>query len=123
MATKKTTGVPPDKLELYEAGVKAAGIGSKSNFGSAYTAVNGNTYSMISTHGVVGIRLPQEEREAFMAQFGTGMFRADPSWPPSENMVAVPDELLNDTAKLAPYLERSFDYTSTLTPTQKKPKS
>ncbi len=59
MATKKKTSVPPDKLELYERLVVAAGIDSKSNLGSAYTALNGNMYSMLSKHGVVGIRLPE----------------------------------------------------------------
>ncbi len=58
MATKKKTSVPPDKLELYERLLEAADIDSKSNFGSAYTAINGNMYSMISKYGVVGIRLP-----------------------------------------------------------------
>ena len=41
MATKKKTSVPPDKLELHERLVVAAGMNSKSNFGSAYTARNG----------------------------------------------------------------------------------
>ena len=124
-ATKKKTSVPPEKLELYERLVEAAGIDSKSNFGSAYTAVNGNMYSMISKYGVVGIRLPDEERETFIDEYSTEMFRADPSWPPSKNMVAVPDELLEDTKVLAPYLKRSHEYTQTLKPkpTKKKAKS
>ena len=46
---KKATSVPPDRLALYEALVASTpGIDSKSNFGSAYAAVNGNMYSMIS---------------------------------------------------------------------------
>lgn len=122
MATKKKTSVPPDKLELYENLVEAAGIDSKSNFGSAYTAVNGNMYSMISKHWVVGIRLPDEEGEGFIDEYDTEMFRADPSWPPSRNMVTVPDDLLQDTKALAPYLKRSFEYTSTLKPKPTKKK-
>ena len=116
MATKKKPSVPPDKLELYERLVEAAGIDSKSNFGSAYTAVNGNMYSMISKYGVVGIRLPDDEREAFIDEHNTEMFRADPSWPPSKNMVAIPSDLLQDTKALAPYLKHSYEYTKTLKP-------
>jgi hypothetical protein len=46
---EKKTSVPPEKLKLYEKLVTGTpGIESKSNFGAAYTAVNGNMYSMIS---------------------------------------------------------------------------
>jgi hypothetical protein len=79
-------------------------------------------FSMISKYGVVGIRLPRDEREAFIDKYDTEMFRADPAWPPSKNMVAVPDTLLGDTKKLAPLLERSFDYTKTLKPKPTKKK-
>ncbi len=57
----------PDKLALYDRLLAAAGdLAGKSNFGSAYTAVNGNMFSMISKHGVVGIRLPEAERAALV---------------------------------------------------------
>jgi hypothetical protein len=88
----------------------------KSNFGSAYTAVNGNMYSMISKHGVVGIRLPEAERAAFLGKYQTTIFRADPAWPPAKEYVAVPDDLLERTAELAPYLELSFRYAQSLKP-------
>lgn len=68
MAAPKKTSVPPDKMRLYERLLAAVeGVDAKSNFGSTYTAVNGNMYSMISKHGVVGIRLPQPDRSAFLA--------------------------------------------------------
>ena len=122
MATKKKTNVPEDKLELYEQLLDAARIDSKSNFGSAYTAVNGHMYSMISKYGLVGIRLPKDERDAFIEEYDTEMFRADPDWPPSKEMVAVPDDLLRDTKALAPYMTRSFEYTQTLKPKPTKKK-
>jgi len=122
MATRKKTSVPEDKLELYERLLDAAGIDSKSNFGSAYTAVNGNMYSMISKYGLVGIRLPKDEREAFIVEYDTEMFRADPDWPPSREMVAVPDELLQNTKALSPYMKRSYEYTRTLKPKPTKKK-
>jgi hypothetical protein len=57
----KQTNVPEDPLRLYRALLDAVpGVAEKSNFGSAYTAVNGNMYSMISKHGVVGLRLPPQ---------------------------------------------------------------
>ncbi len=122
-AKKKRTSVPPDKLRLYEKLVESVdGIDARSNFGSAYTAVNGNMYSMISKHGVVGIRLPEEDRTAFLDEYQTTIFRADPAWPPAKEYVAVPDGLLEDTEALRPYLELSLRYALTLKPKAKKTK-
>src|SRR6266567_463462 len=115
--TAKKTSDPEDKLRLYERLVDAVdGTERKSNFGSAYTAVNGNMYSMISKYGVVGIRLPEAERAAFLARYDAAIFRADPAWPPNKEYVAVPDDLLEDTEALRPYLEISLRYARGLRP-------
>ena len=106
------TSVPPDKLRLYERLVAAAGIDSK---------VNGNMFSMISKHGVVGIRLPDEDRAAFLEKYNAEIFRADPAWPPNPEYVAVPEKLLKNTKALTPYLERSYQYALNLRP-KKRPK-
>jgi hypothetical protein len=117
MVRQKPITIPADKLALYERLIEAVrGVEAKSNFGSAYTAVNGNMYSMISKHGVVGIRLPKAEREASLAKYDTVLFRGDPSWPPAKEYVAVPEHLLEDTETLRPYLELSFQYAQTLKP-------
>ena len=116
-AAQKKTNVPEDRLRLYQRLLESVpGVAEKSNFGSAYTAVNGNMYSMISKHGLVGIRLHEAERAAFMARYGTELFRGDPAWPPAKEFVAVPDDLLERTDELAPYLERSLAYILTLKP-------
>jgi hypothetical protein len=116
LATKKVTA-PPEKVELYLKLLESVeGIDTKSNFGSAYTAVNGNMYTMISKHGVVGIRLPQPERDEFLARYDTDLFRGDPAWPPAKEYVAVPEALLPDVATLKPYLEVSLRYVLSLKP-------
>lgn len=97
MAQKKVTA-PKDKVVLYRKLLESVeGIDAKSDFGSAYTAINGNMYTMISKHGVVGIRLPPADREAFFDKYETDLFRGDPSWPPAKEFVAIPDELLANT--------------------------
>jgi hypothetical protein len=115
MAAKKVTATP-DKVVLYERLLETVGVDAKSNFGSAYTAVNGNMYTMISKHGVVGIRLPEPERSAFLEDYSTELFRGDPAWPPAKEFVAVPDGLLADTGALRQYLELSLRYVQTLKP-------
>ena len=124
MTARKKTSVPENELRLYEQLVDSVdGAETKSNFGSGYTAVNGNMYSMISKHGVVGIRLPEPDRMEFIERYDTDVFRADPSWPPAKEYVAVPGKLLQDTPALAPYLQRSYEYALTLKPkATKKPK-
>jgi TfoX/Sxy family transcriptional regulator of competence genes len=109
--------VPRDRLSLYERLLASVeGVELKSNFGSAYAAVNGNMYSMISKHGIVGIRLPEPDRSEFLAEFGADLFRGDPAWPPAREYVAVPDDLLADTDTLRPILERSLRHAQTLQP-------
>jgi len=111
----KKISAPPDKVALYQRLIETVdGVDAKSNFGSAYTAVNGNMSSMISKHGVVGIRLPEPDRSAFLADHDTELFRGDPAWPPAKEFVAIPDALLHDTEALRPYLERSYRYVLTL---------
>ena len=119
----KKVSAPPEKVALYRRLLESVEeIDAKSNFGSAYTAVNGNMYSMISKHGVVGIRLPEPERSAFLATHATELFRSDPAWPPAKEFVAVPDALLADTEALRPVLERSYRYVLTFKPKGKPPK-
>ena len=116
MASKKVTA-PPDKVRLYQRLLESVeGVDAKSNFGSAYTAINGNMYTMISKHGVVGIRLPEPERSAFMKEYTTELLRGDPAWPPAKEFVAIPDDLLENSDALKPYLEISFNYVRTLKP-------
>jgi hypothetical protein len=123
MATKKVTA-PPDKVLLYQRLLDAVeGLDTKSNFGSAYTAVNGNMYTMISKHGVVGIRLPEPERSAFLEKYSTALFRGDPAWPPAKEFVAVPDDLLPETETLIPYLEASLRHVLALKPKPPKAKT
>ncbi len=109
--------VPTDRLALYLRLLRSVGgVEVKENFGSAYAAVNGNMYTLVSKHGVVGIRLPEPDRSTFLAEHGADVFRGDPAWPPAREYVAVPDELLADPEALRPILERSLRYAQSLKP-------
>jgi hypothetical protein len=113
----KAIRAAPEKVAAYERLLRTVPeIDEKSNFGSAYTAINGNMYSLISKHGVVGIRLAAPDHREFMQRYGAEVFRGDPAWPPSKEYVAVPDAMLGDTAALTPWLERSLAYAKTLRP-------
>jgi len=123
MAEKKVAA-PADKVELYMRLLDSVPeIDSKSNFGSAYTAINGNMYTIFSKHGVVGIRLPEPERSEFLMRYSSELFRGDPSWPPAKEFVAVPDHLLEKTEALTPYLESSLRYVKQMKPKPTKKRS
>ena len=113
----KQNAIPEAALAAYERLVALLpDVELKSNFGSAYTALNGNMFTMISKHGVVGIRLPKADREAFLAEHDTELFRGDPAWPPAKEYVAVPATLLANTEALRPSIEASYRYVQTLKP-------
>ena len=87
-----------------------------------YTSVNGNMFSVVSKDGVVCLRLPANQRDAFSAKFKTKpvvMYGAV-----MKEYVAVPPELLAKTKEAAKYLDMSYAYATSLKakPTTKRSK-
>ena len=86
-----------------------------------YTSVNGHMFTVFSTEAKLGIRLPKAEREAFLEEHQTTILRSYGHNMPE--YVTVPDDLLEDTERLAPYLAASYDYVTSLKPKPtKKPR-
>jgi hypothetical protein len=86
-----------------------------------YTSVNGNMFSLLTLEGILALRLPDGEREAFLnryettlvVQYGTVM----------KEYVSVPSDLLRNTTELAKHLVVSHRYALSLKPkpTTKRP--
>ena len=87
-----------------------------------YTFVNGNMYSYLGENGV-GLRLPADTREEFLAKYQTTLYHA--YGIEQKEYVTVPPDVLAKTDELAPYFRVSFDYAKTLKPkpTKRTPKS
>ena len=87
-----------------------------------YTSMNGNMYSYLGENGV-GLRLPADVREEFLAKYQTTLYHA--YGIVQKEYVTVPPELLGKTGELAPYFRLSFEYAKTLKPkpTKRAPKS
>jgi TfoX/Sxy family transcriptional regulator of competence genes len=66
------------------------------------------------------LRLGKAEREAFLADFDSELLVTYGTV--MKEYVAVPDQLLQDTAGLLPYLELSLAYAKTLKPQARKRK-
>jgi acyl-[acyl carrier protein]--UDP-N-acetylglucosamine O-acyltransferase len=78
-----------------------------------YTSMNGNMYSYLGVNGV-GLRLPADTREEFLAKYKTTLYHA--YGIVQKEYVTVPSELLAKIDELAPYFRVSFDYAKTLRP-------
>jgi hypothetical protein len=78
-----------------------------------YTSMNGNMYSYLGENGV-GLRLPADVREEFLAKYRTTLYHA--YGIVQKEYVTVPAELLAKTDELAPYFRASFDYATALRP-------
>ena len=107
--------VPADKLELYKQLIDAhPEIELRGGVKLPYTSHKGNMFSQLTKAGTVGLRLGKLERDAFLAEFASELLVTYGTV--MKEYVAVPDRLLEDTARLLPYLEQSYAYAQTLKP-------
>jgi hypothetical protein len=86
-----------------------------------YTSINGNMFSLLTPEGIVALRLPAADREAFLKRYDTSLCVQHGTV--MKEYVAVPAALLQKTRALAKYLEISYRYACSLKPkpTTKKP--
>ena len=120
MATKKTAGAPPDKVELYEKLVATNPKAERKGAAFPYTSLNGHMFSILTKDGTLALRLPEKEREAFLkkyktklsVQYGTVM----------KEYVEVPDALFKKTGELKKYFALSYAYVGSLKPKSTKGK-
>lgn len=118
--TKKT--IPEEQLELYQKLVNSIPeLEIKSNFGFPYTSHNGHMFSLLSKSGFVGIRLPKQERESFLEEYDSKIYKPEPG-PLLKEYVTIPNDLLSNTEELKKHLMISFEYVKTLKPKPQKKK-
>lgn len=88
-----------------------------------YTSHNGHMFSVLTKEGSLALRLPKEERDAFLERYETTL--AEQYGHVMPEYVIVPDALLAKTRELAKYFEISHRYVSAMKPkpTTKKKKA
>jgi hypothetical protein len=68
----KNTSMPPqDKIDLYDRLIATNPEIERKGVTNPYTSVNGHMFTHLSKTGTLGIRLPREEREAFLDKYNT----------------------------------------------------
>ena len=119
--SKKTPLPPQDKIDLYDQLIASNPDIERKGVSNPYTSVNGHMFTHLGKTGSLGIRLPKEEREAFLEKFNTSLYESYGAI--MKEYVTVPDDLLENTQELKGYLEISYAYTKSLKPKPTKKKS
>jgi TfoX/Sxy family transcriptional regulator of competence genes len=121
MSTRKKSPIPAEKVELYEKLLATIPEIERKGADNPYTSVNGNMFSLLlSPEGRMALRLPEDEREAFLKKYRTKLYEAYGTV--MKEYVAVPDALLGKTKELQKYLRLSYAYAKTLKPKPTKKK-
>jgi hypothetical protein len=87
-----------------------------------YTSLNGHMFSVLHKDGTVALRLPEDERTAFLRKYKTTLASQYGSVQPE--YVVVPDALLARTQELKRFFDVSYAYVASLKPkptAKKKP--
>jgi len=105
MAKAAPAAVPADKLELYEKLVATNPSVERKGATVPYTSLNGHMFSYLSKEGKMALRLPAEDREAFLKKYKTKL--CDAYGIVQKEYVEVPDSLLPSTRELKKLFDRS----------------
>jgi hypothetical protein len=89
-----------------------------------YTSLNGHMFSLLTNEGTMALRLPADERAAFLKKYKTKL--SEQYGTVLKEYVDVPDALLKKTTELKMYFDVSYAYVGSLKPkptTRAKPKT
>jgi len=113
---------PDDKVALYEKLVATNPGVERKGAANPYTSHKGRMFSMLGKGGVMILRLPEGEREAFLKKYKTRLAVQYGTTMPE--FVEVPDALLAKTTELKKYFDLSYAWLDTLSakPTTKPKK-
>lgn len=118
--SKELSYPPQDKIELFDQLITTNPDIERKGKTNPYTSHNGHMFSHLSKTGTLGLRLPKEEREAFLDKYNTTLYESYGAI--MREYVTVPDDLLENTEELKPYLDISYEYIKTLKPKPTKKK-
>ncbi|MBW3599137.1 MAG: hypothetical protein KY475_17935 [Planctomycetes bacterium] len=118
---KAPPNLPVDKLELYEKLIATNPDVERKGAAMPYTSVNGHMFSFLTKTGALALRLPAEEREAFLKKFKSTL--CEQHGRVLEEYVEVPSSLLKKTQQLKEYFDLSYVYVASLKPKPTKKKT
>lgn len=111
---KASTEIPVEKLALYEKLVAANPNVERKGAAMPYTSVNGHMFSFLTKTGMLALRLPDDERDAFIKKYKTRL--CEQHGRIMKEYVEVPNALLKKTRELKKHFDVSFAYVGSLKP-------
>jgi TfoX/Sxy family transcriptional regulator of competence genes len=111
---KTADNTRPDNLALYERLVATNKSVQRKGAAMPYTSVNGHMFSFLTNTGKLALRLPAEERDAFLKKFKTKLCEQHGSV--LKEYVEVPHSILVKTPELKKYFDVSYAYVASLKP-------
>lgn len=112
--------IPIEALTAYDALISKNPDIERKGKTTPYTSLNGHMFSFLSKHGVMGLRLSEADREDFITAFNSELMKQHGRV--MKEYVTIPNDLLQDTARLSEYLQKSLTYVSGLKPKPSKKK-
>jgi hypothetical protein len=110
----KAANMPAEVLAAYDRLIATQEGVQRKGATMPYTSMNGHMFSYLSGGGVLALRLPPADREAFIERYSTTLHEA--YGIVQKEYVTVPDGLLADTDQLSPYFRASYAYVAALKP-------
>ncbi len=118
--SKTSPQIPEDKLTLYDKLIATNLDIERKGVNMPYTSVNGHMFTILSKSGLLGIRLPKDERADFLEKYNTTLYESHGAI--MREYVTVPESLLEQTEELKVYLHKSYEYVKSLKPKPSKKK-
>lgn len=112
--SKAVPTIPADVLELYERLVATNPGVERKGAAMPYTSLNGHMFSFLAGTGKLALRMPAEQRDAFLKQYKTRL--CEQHGTVLKEYVEVPDALLKKTQELKKHFDVSCAYVASLKP-------
>jgi hypothetical protein len=112
--SKTKAAAPAEKVALYEKLIATNPKIERKGAAFPYTSMNGNMFSILTKTGAMGLRLPEDEREAFLKKYKAKLLTQ--YGVVQKEYVEVPDALLAKTKELKKYFDVSVGYVASLKP-------
>ena len=115
------TKSPQLLIDLFDKSVpSSASVSRRKMFGYPAAFANGNLFIGLHQNDFI-MRLSEEDRTRFSAEFGERIFEPMKGRRMRE-YVRLPEELLTDTRKRAPWIKRSLEYAEGIKPKARRRK-
>ncbi|MBK9567326.1 MAG: hypothetical protein IPO37_19800 [Saprospiraceae bacterium] len=101
MTTKKNNNIPTEKIEMYKKVIETVPTIEIKGATMPYTSLNEHMFSFLDKEGKLGLRLPKQERDEFIAKYKTKLCEAHETV--LKEYVLVPDALFRKTIEIKEY--------------------